>query len=361
MAKTVRIGIIGSSWWVEKLYLPSLNSHPDAEVVAICGRRREPAEALASAEGIAGVYTDYREMIAQEELDAVVISTPDDTHAPMTIAAVEAGLHVLCEKPLANDVETARAMLDRATAAGVRHMVMFTWRFQPYARFLKRLIDEGYIGRCHRVVLDFVGGWAFEPVYHWRLDAARATGVAGDLATHMADLYRYFAGEIRSVSGDFLQVVDRSGFDGPPAAPASDSGFIALRGVDGAQGLINVGSATPSGDRDMRITVYLSGDKGAIELRHIFDGVEKGIEIKGITQGDAHYETLEVPADLLDGLAADDFAGLYSQQSVGPRLFVDAIAHGAEISTTFFDGVKAQEVADAALRSSRERRWIDLD
>lgn len=127
----IRVSIIGTSWWADMIYLPSLQAHPAAELAAIWGRNRERAEALAASYNIAGIFGDYRRMIDEANLDAIIVATPDDVHFPMTMAALGAGLHVLCEKPLALNAAQAREMYEKAEAAGVRHMFLFTWRWLP--------------------------------------------------------------------------------------------------------------------------------------------------------------------------------------------------------------------------------------
>ena len=177
MSKKVRVGIIGTSWWVDLMYVPSLRSYPDAEVAAVCGRNSERAAEVAKKFGGARIFTDYREMIAAGSLDAVVIAVPDDLHREMTIAALDAGLHVLCEKPLANNLADANEMLRRAEVAGVKHMVLFTWRWQPHWRYIKHLVDTGYIGRPLRARFAFISGAAFQEGSsgQWRYDGRRAT------------------------------------------------------------------------------------------------------------------------------------------------------------------------------------------
>ena len=143
MPDVVRIGVIGTSGWTESIYLPSINSHPAGTVAAICGRNRTRGEALAAKFDIPQVFTDYQTMITAGNLDAVVIATPDDLHYPMTMAVIDAGLHILCEKPLALTVEQAEEMTARVEAAGVKHLVLFTWRWLPQFQYLKQLVDEG--------------------------------------------------------------------------------------------------------------------------------------------------------------------------------------------------------------------------
>src|SRR5512142_3049084 len=118
---TLRIGVVGTSWWADLVHLPSLTS--------------QRAAAVAHKYAIPQVFTDYRAMIERAGLDAVVISAPDDLHHPIALAAIDAGLHVLCEKPLAMNAAQAREMLDRAEAKRVKHMTFFTYRWAPQFRY----------------------------------------------------------------------------------------------------------------------------------------------------------------------------------------------------------------------------------
>src|SRR5687768_17142367 len=146
MPTIVRIGVVGTSWWADGFHLPSLASHPSAVVAAICGRNRGRAEALALKYSIPAVFADYREMIDTGGLDAMVVLAPDALHYQIAMQALDAGLPIVCEKPLALDAAQAREMYERAEAAGVVHMTFFTWRWVPYFRYLKQLVDEGFIG-----------------------------------------------------------------------------------------------------------------------------------------------------------------------------------------------------------------------
>src|SRR5262245_52196802 len=123
---------MGTSWWVDMMYVPSLLSHPSAEVVAVCGRDAVRAGQIAAKFGTPQVFHDYRQLIAEGGCDAVIIATPDDLHCGMALAAIDARLHVLCEKPLAGNAADAKLMHERAQRAGIKHMVLFTWRWQPH-------------------------------------------------------------------------------------------------------------------------------------------------------------------------------------------------------------------------------------
>lgn len=176
----VRVGVVGTSWWTGFMHLPTLSSHPQAQLTAVCGRNRDRAAEIAEKHHIPLVFTDYREMMRQGGLDAMIISAPDDLHHPMTMAALEAGLHVLCEKPLAMNASQAREMFEAARAKGVKHMVLFTYRWLPHIRYAYDLIQEGFVGRPYQAHFHFVGGYARSSTYAWRFDRTRANGILGD-------------------------------------------------------------------------------------------------------------------------------------------------------------------------------------
>ncbi|HEX8429821.1 MAG TPA: Gfo/Idh/MocA family oxidoreductase, partial [Longimicrobium sp.] len=153
--RPVRVGVIGTSAWTERMYLAALASDPGAEVVALCGRREDHAREVARRFGIGRVFTDHRAMIAGD-VDAVVVAAPDDEHHAMTMDALAAGLHVLCEKPLARTAADAREMWRRADEAGVVHMTMFTLRWLPAHRFVGELVAAGRVGEPRGFAFRFV-------------------------------------------------------------------------------------------------------------------------------------------------------------------------------------------------------------
>ena len=359
MAGKVRVGIIGTSWWTEMMYLPSLRSHRQAEIVAICGRDRGRAEELAKSNSIPQVFTDYRQLIGSTKLDAVVIATPDDLHFPMTMDALDAGLHVLCEKPIANNSGDARQMQEKARAAGVKNMVLFTWRWQPHWQHLKRLVDEGYIGRCHQARFAFDGGQARHDDYTWRIDGARSNGMVGDLGSHMIDFARWYLGDVRCVSAHLPALIDRATHARPPAVPTSDSALVSMEMESGAQVLIQAGGVAHVGNQVVRIAVHLYGDAGSIEAEQIFLGRDARVLVRGIRSNQEEFESIEIPHEV-PASGMDKLMSPYLNQSAGPRLFIDSIRTDESARPDFSDAFRVQEVVDAALRSHRERRWIDL-
>jgi len=351
----VRVGIIGNSWWTDMMYGPSLLSHDRAELVAICGRDGERTREVADKFGARRVFTDYRELASSGEIDAVFVVTPDDLHKEMTLAAIASDLHVFCDKPMANNAADAGAMRDAAMAAGIKHMVMFTWRWHPIWRFVKRLLDKGYVGRCRRVRLQF--RVPSSAPGQWRFNAARANSVTADLGSHMIDMAQWWLAPVVEVDAH-LQTLRPRERDIPD--PANDAAFLTLRLADGTMVEVDVSATGSVGDRGATISAELQGDAGTIEARQILFGPEAGVAVRGVGAGGTGFEDLSIPADLMAGLDAGDVLSPFKHQSVGPRAFIDAIIKDIRPEPDFAVGAQVQEVVDAALRSHLAGQRIRL-
>ena len=361
MRDTVRIGIVGTSGYADWMYYPRFKNHSGASVVAVCGRNRGRAEELAQQYAIAQVYTDYREMIQTAELDAVVAAVPDYLHYPVTMAALEAGLHVICEKPMASNLAQAREMLAKAEAAQVRHMVMFTYRWAPAIRALERLLSQGYIGRYYDAHFSYIGDYAREGIYRWKWDEQYGIGGLGDLGAHVIDMARLLVGEIASVQASLATYIPRSRPDGAAYPAANDSATLLVNYANGAAGTIFVSAVTATGNRGQEQRITLHGQDGTLELVSDFTS----ITLRGLRGSATEFEDLPVPSEFLAGAPADSsifdqLDMVYANLSVGPRLFIDSILAGQPIAPSFYDGVKAQEVIEAAFESNRTGRRVEL-
>jgi predicted dehydrogenase len=361
MPERVRVGVVGTSWWADLLYLPSLTSHPRAELVAVCGRDRERAEALARKYGVPQVFTDYRAMIERAGLHALVVSTPDDLHHPIAMQALDAGLHVLCEKPLALNVAQARELYERAEAAGVRHMVLFTYRWLPPYQLVRELIDQGYLGRLYHCDMRYVGGFGRDPQDRWRLDPERARGVVGDIGSHMIDLARWYLGDVAQVSAHLATFIGRVDSYGQPLGATNDSAMLTLLFQSGAQAVIHLSSVVHVGDRGQEQQVVLSGEAVTLEIHQTFVGAE----VYGARHDEQRFTRL-IALDYRSG-AADPAAhpmtamlAPFRDQAIGPRLFIDAIIEDRPVDPNFYDGLKAQAVIDAAFESHQSGCWVRL-
>ena len=358
MPVQLNVGIIGTSGWTETMYPPTINSHPAGKVSAICGRTRSRAEQLAQKFEIPQVFTDYRAMIAEGNLDAIVIATPDDLHYEMTMAALDAGLHILCEKPLALNVEQARQMTARAEAAGVKHMVLFTWRWLPLFNYLKQLVDDGFVGRCYQANFRFIAGFGLSAEYSWRQDGTRANGVAADLGAHMIDFAHWFVGDVDSVNAHLQVHIDRPGLNGQPLVPTNDAGNMALKFTNGAQGMIQVSVVAHQTDRLMEIAVDLYGEDGVLESSFVPFGKQARMMLQGARKGGESFQHIELPESVSRHMDSTDVLAPFKHESIGPRHFIDAIVQDFAAKPDFADGLKVQSIIAAALLSARDGRWV---
>ena len=218
MNEKLRVGVIGASLYSDLRHLPALKSHPHADTVAICDVIRDRAEEMAKKYDIPFVSTDYREVIKKGNLDAIFVVTPDDTHHAITMDALNAGLHVMCEKPLAHNARQSREMYEKAEAVGVKHMTFFSCRWSPHYRYLKELIDEGYIGRCFDCHISLLTGWGRGGMYSWRYDRNHGNGMLSEYGAHMIDLARWLIGDIAKVNSNLHMFLNRPEPDGDARA-----------------------------------------------------------------------------------------------------------------------------------------------
>jgi predicted dehydrogenase len=216
-----------------------------AHMNVLCGRSREAVSSAAARLGWAAYETDWKEVLKREDVQLVDVCTPGSSHAEIAIAALEAGKHVLCEKPLANSVEEARAMERAAAAArsrGVRSMVGFNYRRVPAVTLARQLVAEGRLGEIRHVRAQYLQDWVADPEFPlvWRLRGEEAgSGALGDIGAHIVDLTQFITGQLVSgVSGLTETFVKHR------PLPAGSSGLSAAE-VDGgtATGEVTVDDA----------------------------------------------------------------------------------------------------------------------
>jgi predicted dehydrogenase len=316
-------------------------------------------------------------VIDQGNLDALLVVTPDDTHHAITMDALDAGLHVLCEKPLAHNAQQAREMYDKAEAAGVKHMTFFTLRWPPHYRYLKELIDEGFVGRCFDCHICLFTGGGRSGAYSWRYDRNHGNGMLSEFGAHMADLARWLVGDIARVNAHLHMFTDRPGVDGKALDPTNDSAMLAIEFADAAQGVMQLSSLAYIGTWGMDQRITLHGESGTLQASATF----RGAEIRGARGSEAGEEAardtyvsaeigrnrdgveelrvLPIPARILAGV---DEANPYHviSQFRGDYLFIDGILEDRPVSPSFLDGLRAQEVIDAAKESHRLGCWVSL-
>jgi predicted dehydrogenase len=351
---------------------------PDAPkpVLQVIAGRDEAAVAQAGEQlGAARATSDWRELIGSSDVDIVDVVTPGSSHHDIAIAAAQAGKHVLCEKPLANTLEEARDMLAAVTDAGVKHMVIFNYRYAPAVQLARRLIADGRIGRIYHFRAQFLQDWILDPEFPlvWRLRKDEAgSGALGDLGAHLIDMARFLVGDFHEVAGMTETFIKER-----PLPEAS--GGLSARGGAGERGQVTVDDAclflARLGDGVLgsfeatrfapghRCTnaFEINGSKGSVrfdfermnELQVYF--TDDGPDVQG-------FRTINVND------AAHPYAGRWwpAGHGIGYDVtfvhqivdFMESIAADREASPNFADGVRVQEVLEAVERSAAEKAWV---
>ena len=338
----VRIGIIGAGGFMHT-HMGAFAEITEAEVVAFCRRNESLLNEAADTYGSAHRFTHYRDMLKMDGLDAVAIITPTGSHRQISLDAIAAGKHVLCEKPLALVASDAKEMLDAAAAAGVVHATNFNQRGRTPVGRMKQHMDSGYIGQLFHANIWWGQTQAFEDkpyVSPWRFKAEDGGGPVYELI-HVFDMARLIGGEIKRVCALLTTAVPHRTFAGGEDVEVDvpDSGGYLLEWVNGGYAVVHTSFVSKGGDADGRTNprIEISGSQGRLENVGI-TGIKGVHGISGVLQNVESGPEYPQPY----------------------RQFVDAILTGTPVRTSFYDGMKAAEIVDAAFLSSKEDRWVDL-
>ena len=302
MSNDIKVGVIGTSWFADEIHLPSLTSHPNAQIEAICGRNRVRLEEMAKKYEIPQCFTDFHEMIENGGIDAIVIVSPEDLHYQMTMAALEARLHVFCEKALALNSEDGKTMYYEAEEVGVKHMINFTYRWFPCFRYLKQLLNQDYIGDVYDVTVQYWANYGRSDDLTWRFDGNRSNGALSDLGSHMIDLVHWLVGDIVEVGATLNNFVARKHPANEPFESVNDTAFLSIKLANGAVGTISTSAVSVTADRVQEQIIILHGKEGTLECKYSFEGSDfvagkmvTPFEIKGSREGLQKFELLTVP------------------------------------------------------------------
>lgn len=264
--KTVRYGIIGCGAIAQRRHIPEAVANKHSQVVAIADP--VPGRAKSIADGIgAAAYTDYRKMLKEQDLDAAVVCGPNRLHAPMTIDAFKAGLHVLVEKPMATTRAEAKKMIAAAKQARKYLMVGMNQRLMPVHVKAKEVLESGRAGKIIAFETSFKhpgpDGWSVDGANSWFFKKIPAVmGVCGDLGVHKADLMRWLLGEEFVLAGGVISTLDKR-TDKGKLIPLDDNAYITLKSKSGIVGSMNI-SWTNYGGEDNGTTIFCS--KGVVKI-----------------------------------------------------------------------------------------------
>ena len=365
-SNSLSVGMVGTSWWADAMHLPALASHPKARTVAICGRNRDNAQKMAEIWNIPQVYTDYRDMIENADLDVVVIATPNDSHYPISMKAFDAGLHVLCEKPIALTYAQAQEMADTADAKGLKTSVPFTYSYMPTARYLKELIDDGYIGRPYHLNLRYYTSFAREGDYRWRFDRKIAgSGVLGDIGSHFLYIAEWLYGEISAISCRLGFTVPRPAVDpqGKPYEVGDDSCMLTVEFANGAMGSIHC-TAVCYEDTPFGQTHHMEFH-GADGTLYSFTDWDKIQQVKGARVGEGMIRELPIPDHIWGDARRDTvhntYRDMFRSQDFMIRGFINGIVNDTALTQNFQQGARIQRLLSAAVQSHECGRRIEVE
>ena len=363
MAPTdLRVGLIGVGGVCGAVHYPGLVRIDGVEIAGIC----EPSAALLAQRqeewGIKAGYGDCAQFLAEVKPDAVVIATPNIYHKELILAALEAGCHVLCEKPLGMNFPETVEIYEAGKASGKRHMTAFTYRHVPGMVYIRHLIEQGELGEIRHARFQRLQDWGETPI-GWRQYKAQAgSGELGDMGIHRVDFAEDLLGPIKSLCAAAKQWVPRDrNADGTPCPPQDVEDWISWTAEfeSGASGVFEMGKLTkgrgPGGDHDL---AEVNGSKASaayhLHTPHeiLFGGRKQPYEVRPVPE-----EFLKRPGSPRDPQEGNPVVTFRYDQAWE---FVSAIRQGRDCRPSFYHGMRAQAVADSILAAVAERRWIDV-
>ena len=333
---TIRIGIVGAGSIARHRHLPETVGNAFAEVGAVCDLAIERAEEMTAQYG-GKAYSDYREMLLDDEIDAVIVAATNTTHAVMTIVALEAGKHVLCEKPMATTLEDAQKMMDAAQRSGKKLMIAQNQRLEAANVKAKEILQSGKLGRVYtfRSVFGHPGceDWAIdgEDTWFFRKEVT-GLGTLGDLAIHKLDLVRWLLEDDFTEVSAFTEVMEKTYPDGQQI-DVEDNAICLLRTEKGAMGTM-VASWTYRKEDN---STYIYCENGVLSLHAdpeypvVVDYDHERAEYYKVGKASTNVE--QVKSGIID-------------------VFVDSILQDTEPSIPGIEGYKALEVVLACLESA---------
>lgn len=375
--KELRIGMIGTGLMARTHtnghkrigdFFPELEYRPVLKTV--CARTEEKVKAFAEQWGYESYETDWKAVIARDDIDAVDICTPNDMHANIAIAAAEAGKMVLCEKPLARSVAEAQPMVDAIEKAGVANTVFYNYRRIPAVTLIKQIVDSGKLGQIFHYRSNFLQDWTINPELPqggealWRLDVdAAGSGVTGDLLAHCIDSAMWLNGPIKDVSAVTETFIKER--------VHQDTGEVQKVGIDDAclfhchfeNGSLGLFEATryARGHKAL-FTLEINGEHASLRwdlhemnyvelFDHSDDAVVRGWRRVLVTDSDQPYmDRWWIPGTSIG------YEHSFVHQVAD---FLKSLETGEPCEPTFQNALMTQKVCEAVINSANSKSWKD--
>lgn len=355
------VALIGTGKVALANHLPGVTRCPGAELTALCDTDRAVLDEASRVSGITRTWTDPIACIRESGVNAVIVSTPNRVHHPIVMAAIEAGLHVLCEKPLALTVPQAREMAEAADRAKVRHMTAFTYRFVPAMRYLQRLVAEGFVGQPWHFRAQRFQDWGRRFLGWRQISSEAGTGEVGDMLSHRLDYAHLLVGPIAGVVARTKRIWDTRVDAGGREHPSDLEDWVGCVAdfENGATGVLEstkvaYGHTQAGIGRDY---CEVNGSEGTLVYDLLHPHRLLGARRDGV------LEEIPVPAGSLTYAGTPLDAGIDPLQAFRwdqNAEFLTAIRDGRPCVPSFHDGVRVQEVMDAIVRSAAEGRRVEV-
>ena len=371
---TLGIGIVGTRFMGRahsNAYrnVPQFFDLPASPVLQMaCGRNQENLANFAQQFGWQHTTTDYQQLATRDDIDLVDISTSNDTHLDIALAAAKAGKHIVCEKPLARTVAEAQQMYDAAQAAGVTTMMVFNYRFLPALALAKRMIAEGKLGTIRHFNAVYYQDWLVDETFPitWRHSVEQSgSGAHGDMNAHIIDLARHLVGEFAAVTGEqnvFVKERPVSGSDRTGSVTADDATTFLARFDNGAVGSFCATRMAAGRKNFLRLEIF--GSQGSLNFNlerlnelEYYDANEpdayRGFKNILVTEATHPYIDAWWPPGHTIGWE-HTFIHLVAR-------LLTAIGRGEGVTPNFYDGLQCQRVLDAVTTSARTGQWEPID
>ena len=375
--KQLRIGLIGTGFMgrthsngynrVDNFF-PELQYSPVLK--AVCSRNKEKVQAFADQWGYESIETDWKALIARNDIDAVDICTPNDMHAEIAIAAAKAGKMILCEKPLARSLAESKGMVDAVEKAGVKNTVWYNYRRLPAVSLAKQIVDSGKLGKIFHYRANFLQDWTISAdvpqggTAAWRLDAeAAGSGVTGDLLAHCIDTAMWLNGGIKDVSAvteTFIKERMHQVTKKKQKVGIDDACIFHCHFDNGSLGLFE--STRYARGHKALYTFEINGEHASIRwdlhdlnrleyFDHRDESIVRGWRSIHVTDGDQPYmDKWWVP-----GLGIG-YEHSFIHQAAD---FLKSLETGSDCHPTFKDAYETQKVCEAVIDSANSKSWKD--
>lgn len=383
--RTLNFGLVGYKFMGKAhsnaLQRVNMFFEPSAKVnmTALCGRDPEGVKKAAEKFGWQRYETSWEALVKSDDIDIIDITTPNNAHMEIAIAAAENKKHLFCEKPLAMNVKDAREMLQAVEKNKVKHQIGFNYRFAPAVQLAKQLIETGKLGKIYHFRGSYLQDWLLDPEFPaaWRTDKSVAgSGSHGDLAAHLIDMARFLVGDFKSVAGitktfvsERPEVKDMIGLTATKTAAdkkvpvtVDDASLFLCEFKNGALGKFEA-------------TRFAAGRKNAMSFE--VNGSEGSVYFEFERMNELQYYNVNDPSGLQGFRLIQASEGVHPYAGhwwpVGHVLgyehtfvhelyeFIESICLDKPCAPSFYDGVECSRILDATELSAAERAWVDID